>query len=245
MKKNVQVYLIVPIKKFSGLEVSPFSPPTIRSDYPHTVVRNPHLSHLVPLLLSRIRLGEWDVNNDSEAYPHVEFDATDVFIHDAYYPGNLYNDIALVRLAGYTDFLRNPHISPVCLPDRLEEFARRRCFVTGWGKDAFVNGNYQHVLKEVELPVVANRQCEAMLQRTKLGRSFGLHEGFLCAGGEEGKDACKGDGGGPLVCEVGGVWQLAGIVSWGVGCGEYNVPGVYVKVSHYQDWIQDQLLRRA
>ena len=54
--------------------------------------------------------------------------------------------------------------------------------------------------------------------------------GFLCAGGEEGKDACKGDGGGPLVCSVGGVWHLAGIVSWGIGCGERDIPGVYVKV---------------
>ena len=85
----------------------------------------------------------------------------------------------------------SPHISPVCLPDRQEDFSGRRCFVTGWGKDAFVNGNYQHVLKEVELPVINNRQCQAMLQRTKLGRSFALHDGFLCAGGEEGKDACK------------------------------------------------------
>ena len=57
-----------------------------------------------------------------------------------------------------------------------------------------------------------------MLQRTRLGPNFVLHQGFLCAGGEEGKDACKGDGGGPLVCEVNGVSQLAGIVSWGGTC---------------------------
>ena len=83
-----------------------------------------------------------------------------------------------------------------------------------------------------------------MLRGTRLGPRFVLDAGFICAGGEENKDACKGDGGGPLVCEVNGISQLAGIVSWGIGCGQRNVPGVYVKVSHYERWIQDQLLRR-
>ena len=107
--------------------------------------------------LYRIRLGEWDVNNDSEFYTHIEFDATDIFIHEDFYPGNLYNDIAMIRLKGYVDYTRNPHVSPVCLPDHLEDFAGERCHVSGWGKDAFDGGAYQHVLKEVELPIHNHR----------------------------------------------------------------------------------------
>ena len=96
----------------------------------------------------RIRLGEWDVNNDSEFYTHIEYDATNIFVHEEFYPGNLFNDIAMIRLKGYVDFTRNPHVSPVCLPDLREDFAGQRCHVTGWGKDAFDGGSYQHVLKE-------------------------------------------------------------------------------------------------
>lgn len=52
----------------------------------------------------RVRLGEWDVNRESEFYPHVEKDVVSVIIHPEYYPGNLYNDIALIKLDSPVDF---------------------------------------------------------------------------------------------------------------------------------------------
>ncbi|XP_022168392.1 uncharacterized protein LOC111032394 isoform X2 [Myzus persicae] len=187
----------------------------------------------------RVRLGEWDVNHDVEFYPYVETDVVSMVIHREFYAGTLYNDLAILRMDKPVDFSRNPHISPACLPDAFSDFTGQRCWTTGWGKDAFGDyGKYQNILKEVDVPVISNRQCETQLQQTRLGYDFKLHNGFLCAGGEEGKDACKGDGGGPLVCERAGSWYLVGIVSWGVGCGQPGVPGVYVKVAHYLDWIR-------
>jgi hypothetical protein len=50
---------------------------------------------------------------------------------------------------------------------------------------------YFFTFQEVDLTVVGNSECENKLRRTRLGYEFNLHSGFLCAGGEEGKDACK------------------------------------------------------
>lgn len=51
--------------------------------------------------------------------------------------------------------------------------------------------NFIVKLQEVDVPVVSHNQCQAQLQQTRLGYEFKLHPGFICAGGEEGKDACK------------------------------------------------------
>lgn len=89
----------------------------------------------------------------------------------------------------------------------------------GWGKDIFgKTGIYQVILKKIELPVVPFAKCQANLRKTRLGRRFLLNKSFMCAGGEEGIDACQGDGGGPLVCEIDGApghYYQAGIVAWG------------------------------
>ena len=68
----------------------------------------------------RVRLGEWDVHNDSELYPNIEMDVLDIKYHPDFHTGNLYNDLAVVKMDGLVDFKKNPHISPVCLPDAFQ-----------------------------------------------------------------------------------------------------------------------------
>lgn len=65
-----------------------------------------------------------------------------------------------------------------------------RCWVSGWGKNDF-NGVYQTIQKEVDVPVLDTAKCQSSLQATRLGTGF-VFDGnsFICAGGEQGKDAC-------------------------------------------------------
>jgi Secreted trypsin-like serine protease len=50
----------------------------------------------------------------------------------------------------------------------------------------------------------------------------------------------QGDSGGPLMINQ-GRWMQVGIVSWGIGCGKGQFPGVYTRVTHFMSWITKNL----
>lgn len=191
----------------------------------------------------KVRAGEWDTQTKNEIYPHQDREVQAVVVHEGFHSGALYNDFALLILKTPVDLAEN--VDVVCLPEEGDEFDGARCFASGWGKDVFgKEGKYQVILKKVELPIVPHNTCQNSLRNTRLGKYFNLHQTFICAGGE-GKDTCKGDGGSPLVCPLvrdPSRYVQAGIVAWGIGCAENNVPGVYAKVATARHWINEQIV---
>ncbi|XP_055528983.1 phenoloxidase-activating factor 2-like [Wyeomyia smithii] len=205
----------------------------------HCVMNKPKESLLV-------RGGEWDTQTKNELYPHQDRRVREVITHSQFLKGSLANDVALLILEQPFDLAEN--IQPVCLPPKNFNFDKSTCFASGWGKNIFgKEGKYQVILKKVQLPFVPHNQCESAMRTTRLGNRFRLHPSFICAGGKVGEDTCRGDGGSPLVCPIPGVpanYYQAGIVAWGIGCGEQGIPGVYVNVAMFRDWIDQQLTQR-
>eukprot|EP00076_Gallus_gallus_P029590 XP_015153728.1 transmembrane protease serine 13 isoform X2 [Gallus gallus] len=176
-------------------------------------------------------------------------------------------DIALMKLS--RPLTLSAQIRPACLPMHGQRFQTgRSCFITGFGKTR-ENEALQKVCEKQQLaPSYSGglrlalpdgsscladntspklREAEVKLIDYKICNSDKVYEGYLtprmmCAGYlQGGKDACQGDSGGPLVCEDNGRWYVAGVTSWGTGCGQKNKPGVYTRVTKLLGWIYSKM----
>lgn len=192
----------------------------------------------------QVRVGEWDTQRTYELYTHEDRRVKKVVTHELYNAGSLSNDYALLLLE--SPVTMSPHVDTICLPGKNTKVHTAKCVVTGWGKDQFgKDGEFQNILKKVDVPLVSNKGCQKALRTTRLGKFFNLHSTFICAGGgRDGQDACKGDGGSPLVCPLVDdptTYVQVGIVAWGIGCGEPGIPGVYADVRRGLPWLTEQL----
>ena len=118
---------------------------------------------------------------------------------------------------------------------------------TGWGDKKQRLPKLAKVLKrmrQADVPVVNQTKCK------KANKKYVVTDNMFCAGYFNGThgDACQGDSGGPLAIEnslsldvANERWVLAGVISWGRGCGGMGTYGVYTRVSMFVRWINNQI----
>ncbi len=112
--------------------------------------------------------------------------------------------------------------------------------VIGWGNTSASESVYPEALQQVVLPIISNEDCNEGFNN--FGYTDPITANMLCAGfAEGGKDSCQGDSGGPLVIQDQSTWKLAGVVSWGDGCAQSGLYGVYASVTQFLDFIRSYI----
>ncbi|CAL8124258.1 unnamed protein product [Orchesella dallaii] len=184
----------------------------------------------------KIRLGEFDFSNTKESHAHQEKGIKKKIVHPSYNFFTYENDLALLKLETPVNLTATPHIVPICLPGSDDLLIGENATVTGWGRLS-EGGQLPNTLQYVQVPIISNDKCRDMF--LKSGRMEHIPEIFLCAGYDNGgRDSCQGDSGGPLqVVGSDKRYFLAGIISWGIGCAEPNMPGVCTRISKFTSWI--------
>ncbi|XP_044262331.1 phenoloxidase-activating factor 2-like [Tribolium madens] len=192
-----------------------------------------------------VRAGEWNIDSRDESLPFQDSSVEEILIHYDYSSLSLKNDVAILILV--EDFVLRDNVKTVCLSSSDNKVVENGCLASGWGQNAHSKGRYSSTLKKVQVPIVPRSHCLEALRRTRLGPRYNLHKSFICAGGKKGQDSCKGDGGSPLICPLLDERERfvqIGIVSWGIGCGGDGIPGVYVNVPLYLEWIEGEMEER-
>ncbi|XP_073957733.1 CLIP and Tryp_SPc domain-containing lethal (2) k05911 [Choristoneura fumiferana] len=190
------------------------------------------VAHMTSWDVARLtaRIADHNIHTNAETQ-HMERKIKRVVRHRGFDMRTLYNDIAILTLDQPVPFTRNSR--PICLPSGGRAYSGLVATVIGWGS-LREGGTQPAELQEVSIPIWTNNDC-----RLKYGAAApgGIVEHMLCAG-KASMDSCSGDSGGPLMVNEGGRWTQVGVVSWGIGCGKGQYPGVYTRVTAFLPWIQ-------
>ncbi|XP_017075103.2 phenoloxidase-activating factor 2-like [Drosophila eugracilis] len=189
-----------------------------------------------------VRAGEWDLASRSGKFHFEERVVDKVEQHEHFSYGSSSNNIALLFLQ--SPFELKAHIRTICLPSQGKSVDEKRCMIAGWGKRAFEDIEIMKKQRLIELPLISREECQNKLRKTRLGEKYELPDSLICAGGEKDNDACTGDGGSALFCPMEddpARYAQAGIVNFGIGCAQENVPGTFTNVAMFRDFIDRKL----
>ncbi|XP_066531153.1 transmembrane protease serine 13a [Hoplias malabaricus] len=156
-----------------------------------------------------------------------------ILLHNKYNKSTDDYDIALLKITRPAEM--SSSVNPACLPAFDKSFPTgAECWTSGFGTTAEGSDTGSVDLRGVAVSIIDVGICNG--SDVYRGR---ISVNMMCAGDMQGgRDSCQGDSGGPLVCQDSDQrWYLAGVTSWGTGCGRQKRPGVYSKVTSFLPWI--------
>jgi secreted trypsin-like serine protease len=200
------------------------------------------------LLLRNLRVLAGQSNLNTRRLSNNTLSVKKIIIHENYNSLTLQNDIALVQLSNTLTF--SPGTIEAIQISSAKPPAETIGRISGWGYAWPTDGNspgipvpgqsaYPSDLLGGEVSISSDSYC-----LESLGSDY-FSNSMLCAQGGLNNagiiiDTCYGDSGGPLATFSSDAWFLAGITSWGVGCG-WTTPGVYTNVANYKSWIEAKI----
>lgn len=154
------------------------------------------------------------------------FSVKRIIVHPNYNSTTSDYDMALLELNGTATE------APVTTYKGTSDLVGTDATAIGWGLTIpNDNNSNSDILRQVTIPVVSNTTCNVPY-------GGGITARMVCAGlSQGGKDTCQGDSGGPLVATIGGITQLIGLTSFGEGCAQPGVYGVYARLNQFQSFI--------
>ncbi|KAF2902011.1 hypothetical protein ILUMI_04176 [Ignelater luminosus] len=147
--------------------------------------------------------------------------------HDGFNEVTLEDDFAIIKV-------KEPFNGP---NERLIHIARRdykyagSATIFGWGSIAPEKIKEVDILQAVTVDIWNTKKCREVYNVKDA--TVIVTNSMLCAG-NEGKDTCTKDGGGPMVQNN----ILIGIISWGFECGNAKYPSVYSNISYFDVFIK-------
>ncbi|XP_068105375.1 granzyme A-like isoform X2 [Hyperolius riggenbachi] len=153
--------------------------------------------------------------------------------HPRYKAETLDNDVQLVQLSGKATL--NCAVKPLNLPTTFSDVEEETiCESAGWGRTRNEQGSTSDKLLEVSLPAISRDECAKKWDPIK------ITENMMCTlDAAGGKDTCRGDSGGPLICEG----ELRGVVSFGPeNCAYPEYPSGYAFLNeNIVNWIKREI----
>ncbi|XP_065075993.1 brachyurin-like [Ochlerotatus camptorhynchus] len=179
-------------------------------------------------------LGAHNRLNNEPSQQSIVFEADGITIHPEYTANTIRNDVALIRLTNSIEF--NERVQPVGLPSRQDgrTFSGMMGTVSGFGRTSDTSSSTSPVVRFAINPIITFANCLDQWNNAM----HVIQPQNICLSGNGGRSSCNGDSGGPLTVQDNGESLLVGIVSFGSSAGcAIGRPSVYVRVTHFLDWI--------